>query len=115
MPKLSSGRHTAGSIRQVVVHLQEIIKQIEYSAAVLKSVEHVSDVVIKQETSLIDGVKFLQQWADCARDAVRDLKLNAEKHAVPAKSDTSPDRKAGPQKTTSRRLQKSPIKKDADT
>jgi hypothetical protein len=115
MPKLSSGRHTAGSIRQVVVHLQEIIKQIEHAAAVLETVKHAHDVEIMQETSLVDGVKFIQQWADCARDAVRDLKINATKNGVPAKSDTSPIGKKEPQKSTSNSLQKPPIKKVADT
>src|SRR5690348_9017489 len=99
MPKLSSGRHTLASLESAVEKIKQIASQIEHAAVALKQVKDVEHVTIPKETSLVDGVTFLQMWADSARDAVFKEKIRFDKkRGVSGKSDTYTEDGDGGQK-----------------
>lgn len=90
MPKLSSDDHTLGSIRETVETLKQILTQIEGVAIAFDATKGLESVKIEKETSRKDGLAFLQQWADCARDAVREVRIERSKNGVSGNSGTYP-------------------------
>lgn len=90
MPRISKGPHTPQSLRHTAENLKQIATQIEVAAVLMETIPEVPSVVINYEQGRTDGLAWLQQWADGARDAVRVAKLERLRSVSPGNPPVSP-------------------------
>lgn len=88
MAKPSKGRHTVASLDQVLERLKEITAQVQVSKTLMEMSPTIPELDVLYEVSLIDGMRFVQQWADALRDAARDARLAATRNG--SVSDSKP-------------------------
>jgi hypothetical protein len=82
MGKKSSGPHTIASMEQVVAQLGDISGQIKAISMDAKLPPAIDQLDVPLEASLIDGLKFMQQWANSLRDAVAQAKLHQSRNGT---------------------------------
>ena len=114
MPRISKQLHTTASLREALATLDRIASQVRSSIESMETVPTLDFVEIQYETSLIDGTAFLQQWADAARDAIREAKRKSLQ-AVSGKSDTCPIAGKTARKSTETKRRSTTNKKPSDT
>jgi hypothetical protein len=72
-------RHTAASIEHVANELEAMVNTLRTTAAMLSGTPKITDVELRYERSLSDGLRYMKLWTHEVQSVVSEARLDAVK------------------------------------